>query len=400
VTEKAWRVRGDLALKDHIIMTEGDRYFVPYRMRLKVLTVGHGAHCGVEQTISRIRSKFFWPGLNEAVKQFVAECRTCALVKPSFISPDASPLLVKSPLEVMACDFIGPLPISFGCKYALVVVDLHSRYPFLFPLTDMKVNSVIKCFKKIFSFVGFPNAILSDRGSNFESYDFKNFLSGFGIKKLRTHAYRPSGNGICERVNGVLKKSMKSYLTERSFSANEWVKSIDHVLLQYRTTPHTVTKCRPVDLMFSFNARGYLPHQPFETSKAVESDLAAKEVTKARLDKKSSNRCFAPGEEVIVKDPYGKKFCVEKRVFKILKQIDNFTCEIKDTCSPFSISRISTSRLSKVPLTKDLSAKSDKGAHQELSSTEDEVEDIANAPPAPLRRSTRVRTAPDRLTYN
>ena len=94
-------------------------------------------------------------------------------------------MLTKSPLEVLACDFVGPLPVSSGCKYLLVIIDCFSRYPFVFPL------SVIKCFRQVFSLVGFPDAILSNQGSQFESAEFPNFLSGFNIRKLRTYAYHP-----------------------------------------------------------------------------------------------------------------------------------------------------------------------------------------------------------------
>ena len=78
----------------------------------------------------------------------------------------------------------------------------------------MKVPCVIKCFKTVFSFAGFPNAVLSDRGTNIASHDFTSFLSQYNIKKLRTNSYHPSGNEIAERFNGVLKKSMLTYITK------------------------------------------------------------------------------------------------------------------------------------------------------------------------------------------
>ena len=185
-------------------------------------------------------------------------------------------MLTKSPLEVLACDFVGPLPVSSGYKYLLVIIDCFSRYPFVFPLSDMCVSSVIKCFRQVFYLVGFPDAILSDQGSQFESAEFRNFLSGFNIRKLRTNAYHPSGNGICERFNGVFKKCMLSYVTAKGIGMHEWCKSLSHCLFDYRTTPHSSTGHRPTDLFFRFNVKGYLPSKVVDINDAIKKDFHAK----------------------------------------------------------------------------------------------------------------------------
>ena len=129
-----WRSRNELMVKDNVIYTNCNKLFVPHKLRLKVLTIGHGVHHGVNQTICRIRNRFFWPGLRDSVQTFIQSCRTCSLVKPKFVP--SSPILCKAPLEILAFDFVGPLPPSYGNRYLLVAVDLFSRYPFVFPLKD------------------------------------------------------------------------------------------------------------------------------------------------------------------------------------------------------------------------------------------------------------------------
>ena len=84
-------------------------------------------------------------------------------------------MLSKAPMEILVCDFVGPLPVSQGCRYLLVIIDMYSRFPFVFPLKDMTVKSVINCFRTVFCFSGFPNFVLSDCGSQFESEEFKSF---------------------------------------------------------------------------------------------------------------------------------------------------------------------------------------------------------------------------------
>ena len=74
------------------------------------------------------------------------------------------------------------------------------------------IPQLINAFKQFFSCFGFPDSVLSDQGSQYESNEFLCFLNSFSIKKLRTNSYHPQGNGLCERFNGTIKKLMLSYL--------------------------------------------------------------------------------------------------------------------------------------------------------------------------------------------
>ena len=76
-----WRHRNDLCVKNGILETKFGNIFVPFKFRLKILTVAHGLHHGIQQTLGRLRSKFFWPNLKASVESFVKQCRICSLVK-------------------------------------------------------------------------------------------------------------------------------------------------------------------------------------------------------------------------------------------------------------------------------------------------------------------------------
>jgi len=387
-----WKVRSELKNNNGALETDNGRIFVPSSFRHKILTVGHGAHNGIQQTICRIRSKFFWPCLKNSVTDFVQNCRTCSLVKPKFNNPVSAPMLTKAPMEVLSCDFIGPLPNSCGFKYALVLIDCFSRYPFVFPLRDMKVHNIISCFKQLFCLVGFPDSVLTDRGANFESNEFHSFLEAFGVKKLRTNAYHPSSNGICERFNGSLKKMMLSYLTEKGLGTEHWVKSLPHCLLQYRTTPHCSTKMRPVDLMFSFKVKGYLPFSNVDKNRAVSNDLKSKETTKNQLDRKAFSSFFEPGDEVLVKDHCRSKFAVRSHFAIVIKQIDRQSILLRDAAS-FRIFRCAINRVSRVPHESRADDVDVTDVDGNDTRGEDGEEDT-------VRRSTRLRRKPDRLQYH
>ena len=204
------------------------------------------------------------------------------------------------------------------------------------------VSSLIKCFKSIISQVGFPDSVLTDQGLQLENLDFCNFLKSFNIKKC------PNTNGIVERFNGTFKKAMLSYVTDQNLGINRWKDSIDHCLLDFRTTPHSATDTRPVDLFFAFNVRGYIPSSDENKSKALSNDFAYKYKTKKFLDRKSVDRVFPVGSSVLVKDFRGGKFSIHGRLAEIIKQFDNHSVLLRDTATS-RIFKSSTARISLVP---------------------------------------------------
>ncbi len=144
VSLSVWRMRKSLVVDNGVLKSSFGKLFIPYKLRLKVLTIAHGCHHGIDSTLLNIKNRFIFPKLKESVKRFVSNCRICNMVKPTFVNPPSSPILTKAPFEILALDFVGPLPNSEGYQYLLVAIDHFSRYPFVFPLRDMKTNNVIK----------------------------------------------------------------------------------------------------------------------------------------------------------------------------------------------------------------------------------------------------------------
>lgn len=321
---------------------------MPNSLRHKALTLGHGCHIGRNHTLERLRSCFFWPNQASEVSSFVAKCRVCSLVKPKFVAPESAPMLTKSPMETVACDFVGPLCPSRGFRYLLVIIDIFSRYPVVYPLRDLSTQTLLQKFGDFFSLFGFPDAVLSDQGSQFESHDFRRYMENFGVKKLRTNAWHPSGNGICERFNRTLKTAMQAFLNERSLGTNEWVRSLNQCLLEYRTSIHSSTRQRPVDLFFSFNAHGFLPGRSKSTEESFRDNILSQVKNKRQIDKRSENRLFRPGDTVLVRNLCGPKFGPKGDLAKVVKQIDFHSVEVQLVEGGRGF-RCSTSRLSRVP---------------------------------------------------
>lgn len=94
-------------------------------------------HPGVERTFRRLESSFYWKGMRNDVKEYVATCMECQTTKYSTQKPAGllQPLPIPSQVwEDISMDFITGLPLSRGFTAIIVVVDRLSKYAHFAPL--------------------------------------------------------------------------------------------------------------------------------------------------------------------------------------------------------------------------------------------------------------------------
>ncbi len=70
-------------------------------------------------------------------------------------------------------DYSKLASLNKNYKYLLCIMDIYSRYAFVFPLKDKKGNSIIKCFKEL---KDYGRNLWVDRGGEFLNREFKNFV--------------------------------------------------------------------------------------------------------------------------------------------------------------------------------------------------------------------------------
>ena len=105
------------------------------------------------------------PGFKKEALRFISTCRICSFVKPEYVNAHLKPFLLDAPLQLVATDYVGPLPSDRGYRYMLVIIDAFSRFPEVYPVKDMTVSTLLAAFRDYFARYGFPDALLSDRGT-------------------------------------------------------------------------------------------------------------------------------------------------------------------------------------------------------------------------------------------
>ncbi len=229
---------------------------VPRSFTPAVLTQFHdkpcsGGHLGINKTLSKIRSKYYWPGMYQDTKLWCLSCERCRRKKGPG-TRDRAPMRVHTvgvPWERVAVDIAGPFPVTAnGHRYLLVAVDYFTRWPEALPIPSLHSDVVAKALvTHVFSRFGCPSELHSDQGRSFESAVFKSVLEVMGIRKTRTTPMRPQSDGAVERL-------IKSVVTQLSLfvntNSNDWDLQVPLVMLSLRVSPHVTNGVSPAMMLF------------------------------------------------------------------------------------------------------------------------------------------------------
>ena len=221
---------------------------IPASERRMVLQECHGtAHMGVERTYDLVKANSYWPGLLADVQKFVASCPRCQLCKPVTNRNKAplQPIVTSGPMEVWAVDIMGPLPCTpSGARYIMVATDLFSKYVEAVPLVNQTASSVAQAIvQHVILRHGPPKTLLTDQGTNFESFLMTEVCKLLGMNKVRTTPFHPRTDGQTERANRTIKEWLAA-------AGGDWEKQLPFVVFGINCTANASTKLSPFQLLF------------------------------------------------------------------------------------------------------------------------------------------------------
>ena len=274
-------------------------------------------HLGPDKTATRIRQVGYWFGMLQDIDHYCKECIICQASKSS--APQKAPLInvpIGKPWEMVAVDILQVPLSSRNNQYLLVIQDYFTKWAEAILLPNQTANRITSELIRVFSNYGLPDILHIDQGRNFERSILRQTLEAFGIKKTRTTAYHPQGDGMVERFNRSLSQLLRAYVEHQT----EWEQYLPFVLFAYHTAVHTSTGVSPFELMY-----GRPPsHYPFPSTTAYDavsyqsklrsklsqlSDLVETHLTQAAqkqkttYDQKAMQRSVTVGEQVWLASP-------------------------------------------------------------------------------------------------
>ena len=127
----------------------------------------------------------------------------------------------------------------------MCVIDIFSKYAWVFPLKDKKGVSIVDAFQKIYKKSNRnPKKIWVDKGSEFYDNSFKKGLKDNDFEMYSIH--NEGKSVFAERFIRILKTKIYKYMT--SVSKNMYIDKLDNIVDKYNNTYHRTIKMKPVDV--------------------------------------------------------------------------------------------------------------------------------------------------------
>ena len=229
----------------------------PSQRRKPLITDLHGgvtgAHLGIEKTLGRARTHYWWESMRQDVRDLCTNCSVCRS-RRSGRAPivPLRPIPVGGPWECVGVDVLHLPQTRSGKNYLIVFQDYLTKWPEAFPTANQDTLTVARLLvERIVPVHGVPKRLLSDRGGCFLSQIICELYRLLNIQKLNTMAYHPKTDGMVERMNRTLIEMLSKAAHK---DPKTWDLYLPYVLFAYRTSPHDSTQMTPFKLMYGREA--------------------------------------------------------------------------------------------------------------------------------------------------
>ena len=147
----------------YIIDDDKEKIILPPSLHETVFRDMHAqpfsGHLGVTKTLSKIRKRYFWPGLSRLVADYVRQCTDCAMYKPANVNmtPPLIPITSTRALQLIELDVVGPFPVSDkGNKYIFTIIDTYTRWSEAYVIANQETETILTCLEDFISRHGLP----------------------------------------------------------------------------------------------------------------------------------------------------------------------------------------------------------------------------------------------------
>ncbi|GKC38537.1 retrotransposon protein, putative, ty1-copia subclass [Tanacetum coccineum] len=292
---------------------------------------------------------------------------------------------VKDVLGLIHTDVCGPLRhvSKKGASYFITFTDDYSRYGYVYLLKHKhEVFETFKVFKnEVENQLGKTiKAIRSDRGGEYISQEFKDYLKAYGIVQQLTPPYTPQHNGVSERRNRTLLNMVRSMMSLTTLPLSFWDYALESAARILNMVPTKKVDKTPYELW-----HGKVPNLSYLKVWGCEAHV--KRHTPDKLQQRSVKCIFVgypketmgyyfyyPPENKIVVERYAdfleKDFILQKESGRNVELDDEDILPSENT--------------SEHPI-----------EEESLAPIVSQEEDVV-----PVRRSVRTHKAPDRLCLN
>jgi transposase InsO family protein len=187
-------------------------------------------HIGSRRLTEMIKQKVL-VGIKSGNSSKIQDCEGCLKGKMKRKSFPNEGSRSKSILDVVHSDVMGPfqIPSAGGKRYVLTFIDDFSRFSVIYLLSAKSEVSI-----KIKEYINYVErftekklkCLRTDNGGEYSSEDLEKYLKDKGIIHQKTTPYSPQQNGIAEKKNDTLARTMRSMLYDMNVPLELWGEAI------------------------------------------------------------------------------------------------------------------------------------------------------------------------------
>ncbi|GJU95174.1 retrotransposon protein, putative, ty1-copia subclass [Tanacetum coccineum] len=191
----------------------------------------------------------------------------------------------KDLLEIIHTDVCGPLRhvSRQGASYFITFTDDYSRYGYVYLLKHKhEVFETFKVFKnEVENQLGKTiKEIRSDRGGEYISQEFKDYLKANGIVQQLTPPYTPQHNGVSERRNRTLLDMVRSMMNLTTLPLSFWDYALESATRILNMVPTKKVDKTPYELWY-----GKVPNLSYlKVAEFFEKSLISQEISGRAVD--------------------------------------------------------------------------------------------------------------------
>ena len=194
-----WR---HLVLSDGILYrtkSDGEQHLVlPIDWREEAFQLVHDnmGHMGIDRTITLLKERFYWPGMDTFVSNRIQRCMPCVQGKAPHL-PGRAPMLhltASQHMELVCIDFLGLEESKGRFQHILVITDVFTKYAWAIPTKNQTaVTTARVLFDQFLVHYGFPMKLHSDQGRQFEGRLIHELCKLTGTKKIQDNSMSSNG---------------------------------------------------------------------------------------------------------------------------------------------------------------------------------------------------------------
>ena len=175
--------------------------------------------------------------------------------------------------------------------YVLTVVDFFSKYLWAKALTQNNAEQVLAAFKSICDETQpstYPHILITDNGKEFSNENMKQYCKDHHIQHRLAQSYKPTTNGLTERMNREIRKKIKAGFIKNNNL--EWVSHLQTYVENINNQRQSTTGYKPIELWkphYRQIPRNNLPNPDLRPND-FSNDEELRQRTEARIVNKAS----------------------------------------------------------------------------------------------------------------